>query len=250
MKKLSKLMELIRQYAGMDAPNPQAYLLVIKRLGIMSMIKGVAVSWLACNAAFAGTESVPEYKLLNPQQSTSTKKIEVLEFFSYGCSHCFHLHPQLSAWEKTMPVDVELNYVPAIFNNSAETLASTYYALESMGKARELHDALYRAIHVENMELYDLKTIAGFVEKRGIDREKFSSAYNSFSMQNKLVRAKQMLISHKITGTPTLIVDGKYIITGLQPEETIRALKKVIEMARKEHPVAESTNRGKTKARH
>lgn len=243
MKKLIKLLALFRQYAVIAGSQVN-----IKR--IIPMVKGAAVLWLACNTAFANIEPIPEYKLLNPPQPTSTNKIEVLEFFSYGCSHCFHLHPQLSAWEKTMPADVELNYVPAIFSNSAEALASTYYALDSMGKARELHDALYRAIHVENAELYDLKTIAGFVEKHGIDREKFSSAYNSFSMQSKLVRAKQMLISYKISGTPTLIVDGKYVISGLQPEETISALRKVIEMARKEHPAAENKKPGKTKAKH
>jgi thiol:disulfide interchange protein DsbA len=204
---------------------------------VNKLIKGllVAVSLFISGAALAEAQLGKDYNLLNPEQPTSTRKIEVLEFFFYGCSHCFHLHPLLSAWEKTMPKDVELTFVPTVFRDSWEPMANTFYALESMGKLQQVHDALYRAWNEENMALVEEDKIADFVVKHGVDRAKFTAAYNSFSMQSKVTRAKQMIRSYGINGTPTLVVDGKYVIEGLQPEDTIRALKEVIVMARKEH---------------
>ena len=194
----------------------------------------VAALLLAGSTAFAAVELGKNYKLLNPPQPTSTKKIEVLEFFFYGCSHCFDLHPHMSAWEKTMPKDAELIYVPTIFRDSWEPMARTFYALESLGQLHQLHDALYKAWNVNNDVLSDEAKILDFVAPRGVDRAKFSAAYNSFSMQSKVVRAKQMIRSYGITGTPSLVVDGKYLISGLQPPDAIRVLNEVIEMARKE----------------
>ena len=85
----------------------------------------VAVALFISGAALADAQLGKDYSLLNPAQPTGTKKIEVLEFFFYGCSHCFHLHPLLSAWEKTMPKDVELTFVPTIFRDSWEPMANT-----------------------------------------------------------------------------------------------------------------------------
>jgi protein dithiol oxidoreductase (disulfide-forming) len=202
-----------------------------------SMIKGllVALALFASGTALADAQLGREYSLLNPPQPTSTKKIEVMEFFFYGCSHCFHLHPLLSAWEKTMPKDVELIFVPTVFRDSWEPMANTFYTLESMGKQEQLRDPLYRAWNEQNMALIDEDKIADFVSQHGVDRAKFTAAYNSFTVQSKVNRAKQMIRLYQISGTPTLVVDGKYVIEGLQPEDTIRALKDVIVMARKDH---------------
>ena len=185
-------------------------------------------------AAFAAAGSGKDYKVLNPSQPTGSKKIEVLEFFFYGCSHCYSLYPVLSAWEKTMPKDVELIFVPTIFKDSWEPMARTFYALESMGQRQQLDEALYRALNVDNTDLSDAAKLSDFVAKHGVDRAKFSAAYNSFSMQSKTARAKQMIRSYGISGTPTLVVNGKYLITGLHPGDTIHVLDEVIAMARKE----------------
>jgi thiol:disulfide interchange protein DsbA len=204
---------------------------------VNKFIKGllVAVALLVSGTAFAAAEMGKDYKLLNPSQPAGSKKIQVLEFFFYGCSHCYSLHTPLSAWEKTMPKDVELTFVPTIFRDSMEPMARTMYALESIGQLDKLHDALYRAWNVDNVQLFDEAAIGDFVAKRGVDRAKFSAAYNSFSMQSKVTRARQMIRSYGVSGTPTIVVDGKYLITGLQPDDTIRVLKEVIAMARKEH---------------
>ncbi|HZW25054.1 MAG TPA: thiol:disulfide interchange protein DsbA/DsbL [Gallionella sp.] len=200
-----------------------------------NIIKSLVVAAaLLFGSAACSEEANPAYSMLPAAQPTSAQKIEVLEFFSYGCSHCFHLHHDLSAWAKKMPKDVELVYVPVIFRDSAEPLARTYYALASMPEFEKMHDAIYRGMHVENAELFDLDSIASFVAKRGADRAKFTAAYNSFSMSSRISRAKQMIRSYAIQGTPTLVVGGKYVITGLQPADTIRALDAVIAKVRKE----------------
>jgi len=211
-------------------------------------LKGLiaAAAFMFCSTAFSAVQVGKDYTLLNTAQPVSTKKIEVLEFFFYECSHCFHLHPLLAEWEKTMPGDVELTFVPTIFRDSTEPLARTYYALESIGKIKQLDDAIYQAIHVKQANLYDLDSIAAFVGNNGVDKAKFSAAYNSFTVNSKVVRAKQMIRSYGISGTPTLVVDGKYAITGLQPADALRVLNEVIAMVRKARP-AESTNRAKSK---
>ncbi len=193
----------------------------------------VAAALVFGSTACSGEVS-KEYTTLAQPQPTNTKKIEVLEFFFYECSHCFHLHPKMAAWEKKLPADVELGYVPVMFRDSTEPLARTYFALESMGKLKQLDDEIYRAIHVNNVELYDLASIANFVSKHGVDGAQFSAAYNSFTMSSKVTRAKQMIRSYGINGTPTLVVDGKYVITGLQPDDMIRVLDEVVTKVRKE----------------
>lgn len=188
-------------------------------------------------ATFAHAEVVAgkDYKLLNPAQPASSgNKVEVLEFFFYGCSHCFLLHPKLNEWEKKIPKDVDLQYVPVIFRDNWEPMARTFYALEALGQRKQLHDALFEAWNVHNTDLSDEAKITEFVAKYGVDRAKFAAAYNSFSMNSKVMRSSQMVQSYGIRGTPTIVVDGKYVITALQPGDTIRVLDEVIKIARKE----------------
>ena len=195
----------------------------------------VVLALLCANFAHAGVVAGKDYKMLNPPQpTTSGKKIEVLEFFFYGCSHCYHLHPLLSAWERKMPKDVQLEYVPVVFNESWEPMAHTFYALEAMGQRKQLHDALFEAWNVQNIDLSDEAHIAEFVAKHGVDRSRFEADYNSFSVSSKIARSNQLVQSYGVRGTPTIAVDGKYIISELGPEETIRVLDEVIKIARKE----------------
>lgn len=193
----------------------------------------VAMALLASGAVFAA-EAGKDYTMLTPARPVSGDKIEVLEFFFYGCSHCYSLHGPLSAWEKNMPKDVALVPVPTVFRPSWEPMANTYYALESLGQISQLHDPLFRAWNVENRELMDESQVGDFVSLHGVDRAKFLAAYKSFAVQSKVARAKQMLRTYVVQSTPTIVVDGKYVINGLRPADTIRVLNDVVELARKE----------------
>lgn len=190
---------------------------------------------LVSTQAFAEAQLGREYTLLSLAQATQPgEKIQVAEFFFYGCSHCFHLHPQLSAWAKKAPKDVELKLVPTIFRDSWEPMARTFYALESLGQLSRLHDELFKAWNVDNLDLSDEAKITDFVAQRGVDRAKFAADYNSFATGSKISRSNQMVRDYAIRGTPTVIVGGKYAITGLTPEMTIQVLNDVVAKVRKE----------------
>lgn len=194
-----------------------------------------ALVLLCATQAQAEVVAGRDYKVLNPAQPTSSgSKVEVLEFFFYGCSHCYHLHGPLSKWEKTIPKDVKLHMVPVIFRDSWEPMARTFYALEAIGQREKLHNDLFEAWNIYNTDLSDQAKITDFVAKRGVDKAKFGAEYNSFSLQSKVARSSQMVQAFGIRGTPTIAVDGKYIITGLEPAETIRVLDEVIKIARQE----------------
>lgn len=202
----------------------------------MKFIKRILVV-LAMLCATQAAVADQGYTLLKPAQPThSGNKVEVLEFFFYGCIHCFHLHPKLSAWEKTMPKDVQLTYVPTIFRDSWEPMANTFYALELMKKRTpEVDDALYTAWNVDNVDLSDESKIQAFLARYGVDGKKFGQFYNSFTVETKVMRGKQMQQSYRIMGTPTLIVDGKFVVEAqANPDDTIRILNSAIEQARKE----------------
>lgn len=176
-----------------------------------------------------------DYKLLNsPQPTHSGKKVEVLEFFFYECPHCYHLENPLSNWEKKIPKDVELQFVPVIFRDSEEPMARTFYALQSLGQSSRLNKDLFEAWHVFNVDLSNEAKISDFVAKHGVDREKFGAAYNLFFVQSKIALGNQMLRSYEVRGTPSIVVDGKYIISGLQPDDIIKVLDEIVVLARKE----------------
>lgn len=193
-----------------------------------------AIAWLTVAGYTQAAVAGKDYTAIEPQTTQTGDKIEVLEFFAYPCGHCHHLMPELAAWEKTMPKDVTLSLVPVVFRNNWEPMAYTFYALETLGQQGQLHGALFDAWNVNRTELLDLNQISNFVAQRGVDKQKFADTYRSFSVQTKVTRSKQMALSYRITGTPTLIVDGRYAISGLQPQDTIRVLRELIEQVRKE----------------
>lgn len=179
-----------------------------------------------------------DYTVLhNPQLTESGKKIEVLEFFWYGCPHCSDLHPHLKAWLKKMPKDVSFRYVPAIFRANWVPGAKTFYALDALGVKDKLHDKVYDAIHLDNLDLTNEEVLFGWVAKQGVDRKKFIDAYSSFSVQNQASRSAQMSKDYALSGVPALVVDGKYLTSGKMggtAQETLKILDELIVKVRKE----------------
>lgn len=175
--------------------------------------------------------------LKNPQPTRDDSKIEVLEFFWYGCPHCDSLHPHVRAWAKTIPADVDFRYVPAIFRPNWTMGAKVFYTIEAMGLLDPLHDKIYQATHREKTDLNDEAVLFGWIEKQGIDRKKFEDTFRSFSVQNQVTKSTQMSRQYQLTGVPALVVNGKYLTSGGMsptPDETIKTLNALIEKARKE----------------
>lgn len=201
-----------------------------------------ALALLFGNTASATVEEGKDYKLLNPAQPGGSGQIEVLDFFSYACSHCFHLHQSMAQWSSAVPGDVRLTHVPVIFNTSWESMARMYHALQSLGEADALHDEIYKEVQVRHLDLADqLSTKPSrldFMQLLGVDPNKFTAAYDSPDIVRRLAEARQLQEHYQIRGTPTLVVDGKYMITGLTPDRTVQVLQEVIELARKSRPHA------------
>lgn len=175
--------------------------------------------------------------LLSPQPTKGDKNIEVLEFFWYGCPHCYRLHPYIKAWLKRMPKDVSFRYVPAIFRSSWVPGAKTFYTLEILDERDKLHDKIYDAIHIQKIDLAKEELLFDWIAKQGIDRQKFANIYNSFTVANQSSRSSQMSRKYGLKGVPSLVIDGKYLVSGRMggtPQETISTLDELIKKVRKE----------------
>lgn len=155
-----------------------------------------------------------EYAPLQMLQAVETgKKIEVREFFYYGCPHCYDAEPALHEWFKRKAKDVEFVRTPGLFQDAWLPMTKTYYALEAMGLLDKLHTPLFDAIHKQNQRnlMSDESAIFDWMAAHGVERQKFIDTYRSFSTQGKANHAKEMTSMYGIDGVPAFVVDGKYI---------------------------------------
>ena len=159
------------------------------------------------------TEGV-DYKKVTQVPTDTGDKIEVLEFFWYGCPHCFTFEPYIKDWKKTKPANVEFVRVPAIFRPDWEIQARAYYALSNMGVIEDLHGKIFSAINKDKKRLNNKALITDFVVKNGVNREKFEKEYSSFSVDSMVRKAKKKQTAFKIQGVPSIAVNGKYLTSG------------------------------------
>lgn len=146
-------------------------------------------------------------------------KIEVVEVFGYVCPACANFQPLVRSWKAKLPADVRFTYVPALFGGTWDDYARAFYAAESMGLVDKTHDAMYQAIHIDQSLKGErgrdsVEDIAAFYGKHGADPKQFASTMSSFAINAKTSRAKQFAMRSQISGTPTLIIDGKYLVKG------------------------------------
>lgn len=205
-----------------------------RTLALLLVAAAAAVSLNARAELTPGKEYLP---LSPPQETEAPGKIEVVEFFYYGCPHCYDLEPALNAWLAKKPGDVVFRRVPAIFRESWIPLTKTYYALEALGLLDKLHDKVFKAVHVDKLNLSDEKLMADWIAKQGADRQKWLDTYNSFGVQNRVKRARQLTVAYGIQGTPALVVNGKYLTSGALAGghgKSMEVVDQLIAMARKE----------------
>jgi len=158
-----------------------------------------------------------QYTRVEPPVPPQTPgKIEVLEFFSYGCPHCSVFEPTLDACAKKLPADVAFQRVPVPFLANAENFQRTYYALQTMGQLDAVQRKMFAAVHVERTRLDKPADIAALMAKNGIDAAKFLDVFNSFSVANSVSKAKKLTAAFRIDGVPTLAVQGRYLTSPSQ----------------------------------
>jgi len=185
--------------------------------------------------SFAQT-SGKDYTPISPVQPTEdAAKIEVLEFFSYGCPHCAEFNPLVVAWAAKLPADVVFKKVPITFGRAAWANTSRlYYTLDITGDVARLESDVFKAIHVERVNLFDERTLLEWVAKKGVDSKKFGDAFKSFGVNSKVSRADQMAQAYKIQGVPALAIDGKFMVGGQNFNDQLAIADKLIVKARSE----------------
>ena len=172
---------------------------------------------------------------LNPTQPPVDLKdrnnIEVVEFFWYGCIHCYNLEPKLDAWLKKRPKDVEFRRVPAVFNSRWEHDASVFYTFDALGLLEKLHRPFFDAIHRDRMNSANGPALLAFLEKHGVDSKKFEATFKSFGVQGKTRRAIRLTSDYRIDGTPAVAVHGRWTVSSSETmldtvDQLIAALRK------------------------
>ncbi len=181
------------------------------------MKKVLAFAILFLFSATACSESYTagfEYRSINPQPVANPERIEVIEFFWYGCPHCYQFEPTIDRWLANKPKNVDFIQIPAPLNKSWEVHTKAFYALELMGMQKKLHHKIFAAMHKKRMRLFDEKSLTDFIVKQGVDRDQFLKNMKSFTVSGKLNKARKMMKDYEVRGVPQLAINGKYITSG------------------------------------
>jgi protein dithiol oxidoreductase (disulfide-forming) len=206
---------------------PTARRLVLARAASIT----VAAAGVSAMPSWAQAQSVVpqegrEYRTINPVQPTDDpKKIEVIEFFWYGCPHCAALEPILKEWIKKLPGDVYFKKVHVQFQEVKHQ--QLFFALQAMGKVDALTDKVFYAIHVEKNRLDTPARMADYLEPLGVNKADFLKTFESFSVKAAQNRATKMSESFKVDGVPAFAVNGKYYTAPSMAGNNLNAIKAV-----------------------
>jgi thiol:disulfide interchange protein DsbA len=194
-----------------------------------------AIATLVLAAAASGdVVQGRDYSALpSPQKTSAPGKIEIIEFFSYGCPHCAEFHPSVMKWAQALPKDAVFVRVPVSFGRREwGQLVRAYYALEATGDLASLDGALFEAIHKQRKPLFNEDSLAAWVAQNGGDAAKFRRAFNSPDVSNKALRAEQLSRDYRVSGVPQLTVNGKYAVLGQNFQDMLRIADELVKRER------------------
>jgi thiol:disulfide interchange protein DsbA len=198
---------------------------------LLSALSGLlfAIASFAQSAPVEGTDYV---ELRPPQAVETSGRVEVIEFFWYRCPHCYALEPDLEAWVKRLPRDVQFRRVPGILNDDWAVDARIFYALEAIGEVERVHRPLFNAIHQQGgVRLRGdvfAKWVAEWLAKQKVDMAKYDAALHSFSVESRMRRAAQMASAYRLEGVPTLAVQGRYLVLASTSQKAMLATADVL----------------------
>jgi len=153
------------------------------------------------------------FVVIQQQSLQDASKIEVIDFFWYGCPYCYELLPQFNEWLKTKPDDVVVRRIPAVLRESWLAQAHMYYTLDVLGEADKFHDRVFDAHHKERLISNIPEQVAEWALKNGLDKDKWQEAYHSKEVQTRVIRAVEMSRAYAVSGTPAIVVDGRFMST-------------------------------------
>jgi thiol:disulfide interchange protein DsbA len=176
----------------------------------------IAAMLLSATASAQGTPASSEHSPPQPLVADDAKKIEVVEFFWYGCPHCYNIEPMVEQWKKTLPPEAVFRPFPAVFNARWAHDAAIFYTFDALGVLDKVHRPFFDAIHRDHLRSDDPQALAEWVKSHGMDPKKFEDTMKSFSVQAKVRRAAQLTAAYKIDGTPAFAVAGRYTVSAEQ----------------------------------
>ena len=168
-------------------------------------------------------------ELKAPVNTKDSSKVEVIEAFWYGCSHCFRFEPLIANWEANAAADVDFKRFPAMWNGLMKIHAQVYYTAEALDALDALHEPVFAAINLEGNRLQNERQIGELFAKHGISQSDFESAFNSFSVRTKVNQAEKRMQDYEIRSTPNMIVNGKYLITTGEDVQTQAEMLKIVD---------------------
>ena len=208
---------------------------MIKQLLLAFSLLVFGVSAIAAEDAAKSYVAGTDYDLITPPvRAVDPGKIEVAEFFWYGCGHCYQFEPNLQAWEKTMPKDVSFRRIPAIWQDRMELHAKAYYTAEALGVLDTMNPVLFQAMNVDRKPLASQAEIAALFTANGVAEADFNKAFTSFGVSSQVRQAVATAKAAQITGTPALMVNGKYHVSGRKAGSQAEMLKVVDFLIEKE----------------
>lgn len=195
----------------------------------------VLAAVFSVSALAASFEEEGAYETLSsPVRTESPGKIEVVEAFWYGCPHCYSFKPIVEAWADDLADDVAFSMLPAALGRSWEPHALAFITLEAMGQLDDVHDELFKAVAGEHRPLNTPEALADFVAQYGVDKQEFLDNYNSFGVNARFQKAQAKIRGARITGVPTMLVNGKYKVSGSTAGSHERVLEVVDYLIEKE----------------
>jgi len=212
---------------------------VIKTLVVSAFVTLLVAATSPANAQsgeFVAGKDYVEIQNGTPPDPTSNQ-VAVEEFFNYICPACFGFEPLLVAWTAKLPPYAKVIHVPATFRPDFMQYARAYYAAEALGLVDKTHAAVYEAVHVTHKlpnesDKVDEDRIAAFYAGFGVDKAQFLATMKSFGVETKLKRATDRMQRSKISGTPSLVVNGRYLVRGESTRDMLQIASYLIE---KEH---------------
>ena len=178
--------------------------------------KFIAIIALACLpvlAVAAEYQAGKHYIVLDEAiKSSNTQTVAVNEFFGYTCPHCNRFEPLLHAWSQQQTDRVSFMPIPVVFGRSWEPYAKAYFVALNLGVLEQTHQAMYDAVHIDERRMTNRQALAAFFAEHGVSKADFDGAYDSFDLQNKIRQAKRLAAAAKITGVPSMLVNGKYMV--------------------------------------
>ncbi|GHT82487.1 thiol:disulfide interchange protein [Betaproteobacteria bacterium] len=203
---------------------------VLLQLGTLALVASPAGLVLA-----QGSSAFTTLKPAVPS-GNAEGKIEVIEFFHYGCNHCRAFDPLINIWKQKLPADVVFTRVPVIWSEEAKGWAALYYSLQAINKLDGVHEKVFAAVQDGHLPLHQLDGARAWVVRQGVDEKAFTDAYRSFGLPARVRGADQLAKEYKITGVPTVAVGGKYTTSASQAgshEATLQTADRLIERVRK-----------------